>query len=154
MAASQNATPGSFDFLMRAGDHAAAAARRQAVNTVPQGSAADLVKLVMIQLAQQLPERFPNKGCRLLLQVHPHSCQFMSISTKHYVWIADPAVNSVHHISLSHTSEETIAQVHAIGLSLGRANLFLSWFLPGKAPGHTLWLGSWIFGCNTSHLVQ
>lgn len=51
------------------GDHAAAAARRQAVNTVPQGSAADLVKLVMIQLAEQLPQRFPEKGCRLLLQV-------------------------------------------------------------------------------------
>ncbi|KAK9835520.1 hypothetical protein WJX74_002208 [Apatococcus lobatus] len=54
----------------KGGDHAAAAAKRQAVNTVPQGSAADLVKLVMIRLAQQLPERFPNNGCRLLLQIH------------------------------------------------------------------------------------
>ncbi|KAK9835824.1 hypothetical protein WJX74_008776 [Apatococcus lobatus] len=24
----------------------------------------------MIRLAQQLPERFPNNGCRLLLQIH------------------------------------------------------------------------------------
>ncbi|KAK9833759.1 hypothetical protein WJX74_005138 [Apatococcus lobatus] len=46
--------------------------RRQAVNTVPQGSAADLVKLVMIQLAQQLPESLPNNGCRVLLQVIHH----------------------------------------------------------------------------------
>ena len=124
---------------MRTGDHAAAAARRQAVNTVPQGSAADLVKLVMIQLAQQLPERFPNQGCRLLLQVCPHSCHSMLMSTKHDVWIADPAGKSVHHTSLSHSSEETVSQVHAIGLSLGTVNLFLSWSLPGGAYEHVLW---------------
>ncbi len=51
--------------------HAASSAQaeRQAVNTVCQGSAADLVKLAMIQLHQQLHQQFPGGTCRLLLQV-------------------------------------------------------------------------------------
>ncbi len=51
--------------------HAASSAQaeRQAVNTVCQGSAADLVKLAMIQLHRQLHQQFPGGTCRLLLQV-------------------------------------------------------------------------------------
>ncbi|HMP78255.1 MAG TPA: DNA polymerase I [Pirellulaceae bacterium] len=43
-------------------------AERIAINTVIQGSAADLIKLAMIRLAAELPTRFP--GARLLLQIH------------------------------------------------------------------------------------
>ena len=46
-----------------------AQAERQAVNTICQGSAADLVKLAMIQLHKQLQQRLPAESCRLLLQV-------------------------------------------------------------------------------------
>ncbi len=51
--------------------HAASSAQaeRQAVNTICQGSAADLVKLAMIQLHTQLHQHFPGGTCRLLLQV-------------------------------------------------------------------------------------
>ena len=44
-------------------------AERQAVNTICQGSAADLVKLAMIQLHKQLQQQFPAGTCKLLLQV-------------------------------------------------------------------------------------
>lgn len=44
-------------------------AERQAVNTVCQGSAADLVKLAMIQLHQKVQQQLPAESCRLLLQV-------------------------------------------------------------------------------------
>ena len=44
-------------------------AERQAVNTVCQGSAADLVKLAMIQLHQKVQQELPADSCRLLLQV-------------------------------------------------------------------------------------
>ena len=46
-----------------------AQAERQAVNTICQGSAADLVKLAMIQLHKQLQQQLPAESCRLLLQV-------------------------------------------------------------------------------------
>lgn len=46
-----------------------AQAERQAVNTICQGSAADLVKLAMIQLHKQLQQQLPAEACRLLLQV-------------------------------------------------------------------------------------
>ena len=49
-------------------DHSAQA-ERQAVNTVCQGSAADLVKLAMIQLHQKVQQELPADSCRLLLQV-------------------------------------------------------------------------------------
>jgi len=41
---------------------------RMAINTVVQGSAADLIKLAMIDLHRRLPEAFPN--ARMLLQIH------------------------------------------------------------------------------------
>ena len=41
---------------------------RMAINTVVQGSAADLIKVAMVRLADELPKRHPN--ARLLLQVH------------------------------------------------------------------------------------
>ncbi len=41
---------------------------RMAVNTVVQGSAADLIKLAMIDLYRKLPLRFPE--ARMLLQIH------------------------------------------------------------------------------------
>ncbi len=43
-------------------------AERIAINTVIQGSAADLIKLAMIRLWRQLPAHFPD--VRLLLQIH------------------------------------------------------------------------------------
>lgn len=49
-----------------------AQAERQAVNTVCQGSAADIVKGVMIELIQQLEDLELSKYCRLLLQVGDH----------------------------------------------------------------------------------
>lgn len=41
---------------------------RMAINTVVQGSAADLIKLAMIDLHRRLPESFPD--ARMLLQIH------------------------------------------------------------------------------------
>jgi DNA polymerase-1 len=41
---------------------------RMAINTVVQGSAADLIKLAMVELYRALPERFPD--ARMLLQIH------------------------------------------------------------------------------------
>ena len=41
---------------------------RIAINTVVQGSAADLIKLAMIDLFRQLPEKFPR--VKMLLQIH------------------------------------------------------------------------------------
>lgn len=41
---------------------------RIAINSVVQGSAADLIKLAMIDLHRQLPDTFP--GTRMLLQIH------------------------------------------------------------------------------------
>ncbi|MHC4993083.1 MAG: DNA polymerase I [Planctomycetota bacterium] len=41
---------------------------RMAINTVVQGSAADLIKLAMIHLHRELPERFP--AARMVLQIH------------------------------------------------------------------------------------
>ncbi len=41
---------------------------RIAINTVVQGSAADLIKLAMLRLHREMPVRFP--GCRMLLQIH------------------------------------------------------------------------------------
>jgi DNA polymerase I len=46
----------------------AAQALRQAVNSIIQGSAAEIAKLAMIRCAQD--QRLINMGCRLLLQVH------------------------------------------------------------------------------------
>ena len=43
-------------------------AERQAVNSVCQGSAADLVKLAMIQLHQKVQQQLPGDSCKLLLQ--------------------------------------------------------------------------------------
>ena len=42
--------------------------KRMAINTVVQGSAADLIKLAMIDLHRELPSRFPT--ARMLLQIH------------------------------------------------------------------------------------
>ncbi len=39
-----------------------------AINTVVQGSAADLIKVAMIDLHRRLPEAFPD--ARMLLQIH------------------------------------------------------------------------------------
>lgn len=55
--------------LIRGKGEQTAQAERQAVNTVCQGSAADIVKGVMIQLVQQLEEKDLSRHCRLLLQV-------------------------------------------------------------------------------------
>ncbi|MCH7573009.1 MAG: DNA polymerase I, partial [Planctomycetes bacterium] len=41
---------------------------RMAINTVVQGSAADLIKLAMIDLYRQLPRAFPET--KMLLQIH------------------------------------------------------------------------------------
>jgi DNA polymerase-1 len=41
---------------------------RMAINTVVQGSAADLIKVAMVRLAAELPKHHPR--ARLLLQVH------------------------------------------------------------------------------------
>ena len=41
---------------------------RIAINTVVQGSAADLIKLAMLHIHRDLPGRFP--GARMLLQIH------------------------------------------------------------------------------------
>ncbi len=43
-------------------------AERMAINTVVQGSAADLIKVAMVDVFAALPERFPR--ARLLLQIH------------------------------------------------------------------------------------
>ena len=51
-----------------ASDQAAALARRQAINTVIQGSAADIIKLAMLAVARD--ERLRELDARLLLQVH------------------------------------------------------------------------------------
>ena len=51
----------------------AAAEERKAVNTVPQGSAADIAKTAMIRLHQKISQQLPGQ-CRLLLMVrrlHP-----------------------------------------------------------------------------------
>ena len=51
----------------------AAAEERKAVNTVPQGSAADIAKTAMIRLHHQIRQQLPGQ-CRLLLMVrclHP-----------------------------------------------------------------------------------
>lgn len=47
-------------------------AERQAVNSVCQGSAADIVKGAMLQLEQQLQQRGWAGSARLLLQVRLH----------------------------------------------------------------------------------
>ena len=44
-------------------------AERQAVNSACQGSAADLVKLAMIQLHKKVLQELPADSCKLLLQV-------------------------------------------------------------------------------------
>ncbi len=49
-------------------------AERQAVNTVPQGSAADLVKQAMVQLVARLEERGLAQQCRMVLQVRAVCC--------------------------------------------------------------------------------
>ena len=41
---------------------------RMAINSVVQGSAADLIKVAMIDLHCELPKRFP--AARMLLQIH------------------------------------------------------------------------------------
>ena len=46
----------------------AAAARRQAINSTVQGSAADIIKAAMIKVHALLRERFPQS--KLILQVH------------------------------------------------------------------------------------
>lgn len=47
---------------------------RMAINTVVQGSAADLIKIAMIDLYRQLPDTFPGGGkagaARMILQIH------------------------------------------------------------------------------------
>ena len=43
---------------------------RMAINTVVQGSAADLIKVAMIDLYDQLPRVFPEHAPKLLLQIH------------------------------------------------------------------------------------
>ena len=48
---------------------AAAAAERAAVNTVPQGSAADVCKLAMIDIHRRAGRELPRDSCRLLIQV-------------------------------------------------------------------------------------
>ena len=54
-----------FPGIARAAKPLQAALLRQAVNTPVQGSAADLIKLAMVEVESALPE-----GCRLVLQVH------------------------------------------------------------------------------------
>ena len=41
---------------------------RMAINSVVQGSAADLIKVAMIDLHRELPKRYPR--ARMLLQIH------------------------------------------------------------------------------------
>ena len=41
---------------------------RMAINTVVQGSAADLIKIAMVRLQAALPKEFPK--ARLILQIH------------------------------------------------------------------------------------
>ena len=43
---------------------------RTAINTVVQGSAADLIKVAMVNLARDVPTEFPDVDVRLLLQIH------------------------------------------------------------------------------------
>ena len=43
---------------------------RLAINSVVQGSAADLIKIAMVDLYRQLPSKFPGAGVRMLLQIH------------------------------------------------------------------------------------
>lgn len=50
-------------------------AERQAVNSACQGSAADLVKLAMIQLHKKVLQELPADSCKLLLQVSHGHCQ-------------------------------------------------------------------------------
>ncbi|HEX7511514.1 MAG TPA: DNA polymerase I, partial [Chitinivibrionales bacterium] len=44
------------------------AAERTALNTPIQGSAADIIKIAMVRIHRELPDRFP--GAKMLLQVH------------------------------------------------------------------------------------
>ena len=46
-----------------------AAAERAALNTVPQGSAADLCKRAMIDIHRRAARELPHESCRLLIQV-------------------------------------------------------------------------------------
>ena len=48
---------------------AAEAAKRAALNTVPQGSAADVCKLAMINIHRRAARELPRDSCRLLIQV-------------------------------------------------------------------------------------
>lgn len=54
----------------KGGSARAAAAERQAVNTVCQGSAADLVKCAMVQVYERLRSRGLAPQCVMLLQIH------------------------------------------------------------------------------------
>jgi len=53
---------------IRSGGTVRAAAERIAVNTVIQGSAADLIKMAMIAISRELPRVSPRSG--MLLQIH------------------------------------------------------------------------------------
>ncbi|KAK9824289.1 hypothetical protein WJX72_009203 [[Myrmecia] bisecta] len=47
-----------------------AAAERKAINSFCQGSAADMIKLAMINVHAELASSFPADACRLILQIH------------------------------------------------------------------------------------
>ena len=63
--ARSTAVVGYLPNIYSASDALAAEARRQAVNTIVQGTAADLMKLALIRLNDALPD-----GVRMLLPVH------------------------------------------------------------------------------------
>ncbi len=59
---------------------AAAAAERAAVNTVPQGSAADVCKLAMIDIHRRGARELPRDSCRLLIQVRQRRVMASTVS--------------------------------------------------------------------------
>ena len=67
-----------------ASGQAAALARRQAINTVIQGSAADIIKLAMLAVARD--ERLRELDARLLLQVHDEPN--LNAPNKVFLWCA------------------------------------------------------------------
>ena len=73
-----------------------AQAERLAVNTVIQGSAADLIKVAMVNIHRRIEtERLP---VRMILQVHDELVFEVPVTEaeKHAQWIADEMVNALH----------------------------------------------------------
>ena len=59
-----------------ANPHGRAQAERQAVNTTVQGSAADLVKMAMVEIDKKLMEKFPDSQATHKQKFHGKLCEY------------------------------------------------------------------------------